>query len=79
MKKTLVLSVIIIGTLIFASILLCPLIAASMLIGNPHPTSVRLGQAWVHQADSMLESTPSQNVTSAPIPEEELNYYIGET
>ena len=76
MKKTLVLSVIIIGTLIFASILLCPLIAASMLIGNPHPTSVKLGQAWAHQADSMLESTPSQNVTSAPIPEEELNYYM---
>ena len=24
----------------------------------------------------MLESTPSQNVTSAPIPEEELNYYM---
>ena len=76
MKKTIVLSIILTGTLILAGILLCPLLAAGMLIGTPPHTSVQLGQAWSRQADSLLTQPPSQIYPSAQIPEEELDYYM---
>ena len=76
MKKTIVLSVVITGLLVLVGLLLCPLVAASMLIGTPRHTNVALGQAWMLQADSMTAYPPSQEYPSAPIPEEELNYYM---
>ena len=76
MKKTIVLSVVITGLLVFVGLLLCPLVAASMLTGTPSRTSVPLGQAWVRQADSLQKCPTSQKYQSAPIPEEELNYYM---
>ena len=62
MKKTLVLSIIIIGALI----------ATTMFLGKPHHTGMRLGEPWSSLADRMSDSLQRQKPAEAPIPKEEL-------
>ena len=77
MKKTLLLSLFIIGTLIAASLLLGGAFAVISLVGSkPGHASVRLGEAWSTSADRIIDSLRQRKPTVPPIPEDELNYYM---